>query len=130
MSEKTVALRLRDIVDAIEHTRTVMEGVSMEAFEGDLTRRRVVERNIEIMSEASRRLPDDMKGRYAEIPWKDIAGIGNVLRHDYERVIPDALWKVVHDDLPSLERACKAELMRESLRQAEPPSREPDGRSR
>jgi uncharacterized protein with HEPN domain len=45
-----------------------------------------------MISEASRRLPDQLKDRYPEIPWKKVAGIGNVLRHDYENVVPDALW--------------------------------------
>jgi uncharacterized protein with HEPN domain len=130
MADKSPAPRLQDIADAIEHTQSVMEGVSIDAFEGDLTRRRTVERNIEIISEASRRLPDDLKNRYPEIPWKDIASIGNVLRHDYEKVIPDALWRVVRDDLPTLEKVCKAELMREKLRQAEPHPRDTGGRSR
>ena len=69
-----------------------------------------VERNVEIISEASRRLPEDLKERHPEIPWKKVSGIGNILRHDYESVIPDALWKLARDDLSSLERVCRFEL--------------------
>ncbi len=65
-----------------------------------------------MISEASRRLPDQLKDRYPEIPWKKVAGIGNVLRHDYENVVPDALWKIARDDLAPLEKVCRKELGR------------------
>jgi uncharacterized protein with HEPN domain len=92
-------LALDTILDAIEHIQRKLGGVSLEAFEDDLDRRRIVERCFEIISEASRRLPNKLKDRYPEIPWKKVAGIGNILRHDYENVVPDALWKIAHDDL-------------------------------
>ncbi|HWK46372.1 MAG TPA: HepT-like ribonuclease domain-containing protein [Stellaceae bacterium] len=115
------------MVEAIKHIRSKLDDISLEIFQGDLDRRRIVERNVEIISEASRRLPDDLKDRHPEIPWKKVAGIGNVLRHDYENVVPDALWKLARDDLPALEKACEAELMREKIRQREPQYRDPEG---
>jgi uncharacterized protein with HEPN domain len=51
--------------------------------------------SIEIISEASRHLSDELKARHPEIPWPKVAGIGNVLRHDYELVAHDVLWRVV-----------------------------------
>ena len=84
----------------------------MEEFQSDIERRWIVERGVEIISEASRRLPDDLKERHPEIPWKKVAAIGNVIRHDYENVSANALWKAAHDDFPALEEACRAELAR------------------
>jgi len=81
-------------------------------FEGSWERRWLVERGVEIISEASRSLPDDLKDRNPSIPWRKVAGIGNVIRHDYERVAPDVLWKLALDDLPELERICRKELTR------------------
>jgi len=46
-----------------------------------------------------------------------VAGIGNVLRHDYEQVAHDVLWRVVHDELPLLEKACREELAAELARE-------------
>jgi len=112
MVDKSPEPHLRDMVEAIDHIRAKLDGVSLEAFQGDLDRRRIVERNIEIISEASRRLPAALKARHPEIPWRKVAGIGNILRHDYENVIPDALWKLTYDDLLPLELACRAELTR------------------
>jgi uncharacterized protein with HEPN domain len=51
-----------------------------------------------------------MKSRHPSIPWRQVAGIGNILRHDYEHVAHDVLWRVVRDNLPELETAYRAEL--------------------
>jgi uncharacterized protein with HEPN domain len=102
--------RLTDIVDAAELIRIEMSDVTLDAFEGDMRKRWIIERGIEIISEASRRLPDDLKSRHPSIPWRKVAGIGNVLRHEYENVAHDVIWKVAHHDLPPLAAICRAEL--------------------
>jgi len=99
--------RLTDIVEAIEHIRSETAGVTLDAFEADWRKRWLVERGVEIISEASRHLTDDLKARHPEIPWSKVAAIGNVLRHAYERVASDVLWRVAHDDLPPLDRVCR-----------------------
>jgi uncharacterized protein with HEPN domain len=104
--------RLTDIVEAIELIRSEMAGVTLQAFEPDKRKRWLVERGIEIISEASRHLSNELKARHPEIPWPKVAGIGNVLRHEYEHVAHDVLWHVVRDDLPPLKRVCRAELAR------------------
>jgi len=58
-----------------------------------------------------------MKARHTHIPWPKVAGIGNVLRHDYEHVAHDVLWHVVRDDLPTLEKVCRQELAAEQARE-------------
>lgn len=102
--------RLKDIIEAIGYIRSDMENISLESFVGDRRKRWQVERGLEIVSEASRHLPDAMKARHPEIPWQKVAGIGNVLRHEYTRVAADALWRLVRDDLAVLDQACRAEL--------------------
>jgi uncharacterized protein with HEPN domain len=108
--------RLTDIIEAIELIRSEMAGVTLDAFEPDRRKRWLVERGIEIISEASRRLPEELKTRHPDIPWPKVAGIGNVLRHDYEHVAHDVLWRVVRDDLPQLEQTCREELAMENVR--------------
>jgi uncharacterized protein with HEPN domain len=108
--------RLTDIIEAIELIRSEMAGVTLDAFEPDRRKRWLVERGIEIISEASRRLPEELKTRHPDIPWPKVAGIGNVLRHDYEHVAHDVLWRVVRDDLPQLEKTCREELAMENVR--------------
>ncbi len=69
-----------------------------------------VTRALEIISEASRRLPDDVKARHPELPWADIAGAGNIYRHDYEEVRESAVWITVQKHLPRLLDAVQQEL--------------------
>jgi uncharacterized protein with HEPN domain len=87
--------RLLDIVEAIERIQGVLNGVTIELFEADWEKRWLVERGVEIISEASRHLTDDLKLRHPEIPWQKVAGIGNVLRHNYENISPPVMWKLV-----------------------------------
>lgn len=112
MDERSPLPRLTDIVEAIGHVRSIVSDTALATFEADWQKRWLVERGLEIISEASRRLPDDLKDRHPGIPWRKVAGIGNILRHDYERVAPDLIWKLVRDDLAALERACRDELAR------------------
>jgi uncharacterized protein with HEPN domain len=102
--------RLTDIIEAILHIQAETAGVPLDVFEADWRKRWLVERGVEIISEASRRLPDELKARHPEIPWQQVADIGNILRHEYQRVAPDVLWRVAQDDLPPLDRVCRAEL--------------------
>ena len=113
MAERSLIPRLTDIVEAIERIRHVLGETSLEIFERDWECQWLVERGVEIVSEASRHLTPELKARHPEIPWQKVAGIGNVLRHDYESVSAPVMWKLVREDLPQLERACRDELARE-----------------
>lgn len=117
MANPSPVPRLTDIIEAIELVQSEMVGVTLEAFEPDRRKRWLVERGIEIISEASRHLPDALKRRHTNIPWPKVAGIGNVLRHDYEHAAHDVLWHVVRDDLPPLEKVCREELAAELARE-------------
>ena len=117
MVARSLIPRLTDIVEAIERVNGVLADVSLESFENDWQRQWLVERGVEIISEASRHLPDDLKTRHPEIPWQKVSGIGNVLRHNYESIAAPVLWKLVHADLPTLENACRAELAAEPGRE-------------
>jgi uncharacterized protein with HEPN domain len=117
MAEASPVVRLTDIVDAIELIRVEMEGVPLQAFEPDRRKRWLVERGIEIISEASPRLPEAMKARHPTIPWPKVAAIGNILRHEYENVAHDVLWHVVHDNRPELDAVCRKQLAREQTRE-------------
>jgi uncharacterized protein with HEPN domain len=117
MNARSQIPRLTDIIEAIERIRSVLKDTSLDVFENDWQRQWLVERGVEIISEASRHLTADMKARHAEIPWPKVPGIGNVLRHDYEHVAAAILWKLVQADLPALEDVCRAELTAEQKRE-------------
>ena len=115
MATRSLAPRLSDIFDAIFRIYEALGDISLETFESDWRRQWLVERGVEIISEASRHLPSGLKARHPEIPWRKVAGIGAILRHDYESVAAAVIWKLAHDDLDPLQRVCRAEL--EAMRQ-------------
>jgi uncharacterized protein with HEPN domain len=81
-----------------------------KTFHSDLRSLYAVVRCLEIISEASRRLPDDLKARYPSIPWKRMAGAGNIYRHSYEDVAARYVWETVQRDLPQLRAVIMQEL--------------------
>lgn len=109
MPRRSTSFRLDDILEAIERVRSTLGDLSLEAFEADWQRHWIVQRGVEIISEASRHLSAEMKVRHPDIPWTKVAGIGNVLRHNYEDIEASVLWKLVREDLPELERVCRDE---------------------
>ena len=115
--ERIVSHRLADIVEAIERIHKLLDGVNLEL--SNMTGKSVGSLSVALKSffEASRRLTQDIKTRQAHIPWGKVAGIGNVLRHAYDHVAPDVLWKLAQDDLPELEKACRIELEAAELRE-------------
>jgi len=112
MAERSSALRLTDTIEAIDRIRAVVGGASLEEFEKNWQQQWLAQRGVQIISEARRHLGPQLKARHPEIPWAKVAGIGSILRHDYERVAPDVIWKLVTADLPILEAACRLELAR------------------
>ena len=116
MAPRSVTLRLTDMVEAIDLVTAELDGVALSAFATDRLRQWIVERGIEIISEASRHLDDNLKQRHPAIPWRKVAGIGNILRHEYQRTSYDVLWHVVRHELPPLARACRQELERDVSR--------------
>lgn len=116
MAARSLIPRLTDIVESIERIRNVPGDMPLEVFEADWQKQWLVERGIEIISEASRHLPDELKARHSQIPWQKVAGIGNVLRHGYENISAPVMWKLAWDDLPALEKVCREELKAEEKR--------------
>jgi uncharacterized protein with HEPN domain len=103
---------IHDILEAIERVEAITQGKSFDDFEASWQMRWLVQRAIEIISEASRAIPDDLANTRPEIPWRKVRGIGNVLRHDYEGLSDRIIWNVVLDELPRLKMAIQAFALR------------------
>jgi uncharacterized protein with HEPN domain len=91
-----------------EQGRSGYSGKDLAHFEASWKLQYLVQRAIEIISEASRAIPDDLKALRPEIPWNSVKGIGNVLRHEYRGISNPLIWRVVTDELPRLRIAVKA----------------------
>ena len=103
---------LLDIRSNIEFAFQFLEGFDAERFSRDFRTFYAVVRCLEIVSEASRRLSPELKSRHARIPWRQIAGAGNVYRHDYEDVAQRLVWGTVEKFLPTLRAVVDGELSR------------------
>jgi uncharacterized protein with HEPN domain len=98
-SPRVRLLHIRDEIDAITG---VVHGVTYEQYQSSYILRRTVERAVQIISEAAKALPHDLCSRYSEAPWNAIVGVGNVLRHEYQRVDDRRLWDIATSHLPQL----------------------------
>jgi len=99
----TLGDRLRHVLDAIADINRILENKSRQDFDGDRVLRLATERLLEMISEASRHIPEDIKAQETAIPWQRVADLGNRLRHAYHRVEPDILWRIAKNDLAPLQ---------------------------
>jgi|SRR4051812_28959847 uncharacterized protein with HEPN domain len=93
---------LDDMHDAIHGIEMAVANRSFNDYQTDWLLRHVLERAIEIISEAPRALPGDIKALRPEVPWPQIKAIGNVLRHDYHGLSDKILWGVIVAEIPRL----------------------------
>lgn len=105
MAAATVPDRLQHILRSIDAILAYWKGKRKSQFKQDELRRAATERHLEIISEASRHIPDNDKAGYLQIPWGDIAAIGNVLRHRYDTISDDRIWEIIKLDLTALRSA-------------------------
>jgi uncharacterized protein with HEPN domain len=96
---------LLDIAEAIGMIDAFTEGMDFERYSEDPKTVAAVERKLQVISEAAIRLGNDAEILCPGLSWRDIRGIGNWLRHQYERVELPVIWKTVRDDLPPLRDA-------------------------
>ena len=103
--ERNVAAIIGEMITAVAGIEHTISGASPESFAADWTKRHAVQRGIEIVSEASRRLPPRALDRHPEIPWPKIKAVGNILRHEYHAIADEVIWNIAKQSLPELKVA-------------------------
>ncbi|MEW6074245.1 MAG: DUF86 domain-containing protein [Planctomycetota bacterium] len=98
---------LQDILAAIERIQDYTQDVDLEGFRGDRRTSDAVLRNLEILGEAVKMVPESLRRRAPEIEWRKISGLRDLLAHAYFEVDLDIAWDVVRNKLPTLARAVK-----------------------
>jgi uncharacterized protein with HEPN domain len=69
--------------------------------------KRAVQHALLIIAEAAKHIPDNLKETQPEVPWKNIHGLANLLRHEYRRIDSDILWSIITENLADLDRAAE-----------------------
>jgi uncharacterized protein with HEPN domain len=105
-------LRLEDILANIELIQEYTRDYSYDAFARDRKCQDAVERCVSRISEAAGKLAGSIENIVPDQPWPQIRAIGNVLRHEYDRVNPIFIWRIVSEDLPPLKTAIRSALDR------------------
>jgi uncharacterized protein with HEPN domain len=108
MATRSPLLRIHDMLQSIREIEKAVAGKTLRDYKRSWVLRSAVERGIEVISEASRHLGSDLKAQHEDVRWEDIAGIGNILRHEYQRVDAAIIWRAVKNDLPPLKEALLA----------------------
>ena len=93
---------LEDILDAMDKAEIIVKDTSYEQFENDFRTNFAAVRALEIIGEATKRLPQEITNKYSEIPWKGMAGMRDRIIHGYDNVDKQIVWDVIKKDIPVL----------------------------
>ncbi len=101
---KGVEVYLQDILESILLIRRYTRGKTLKTFDQDTELQDAVIRRLEIIGEAVKRIPAGMKSEHVSIPWKSIAGMRDMLIHEYAGVSVETVWRTIKHDLLPLKR--------------------------
>ena len=110
MAQGRAVFRLRDIKENIARIRALLQDKTLSDLWHDHVTRAAFERFLEVMSESSRHVPVDWQAEHPDIKWRQVADLGNHLRHAYHKTDFEILWNVYEWDLTPLEAAVDALL--------------------
>ncbi len=105
MSKRDYRLFLQDILESIERIEEYIEGYNFETFTKDRKTVDAVLRNLEIIGEAAKHIPENIRMQHPEIPWKRVIGLRNVVIHHYFGVDLSIVWVIIKKQLPELKKA-------------------------
>jgi uncharacterized protein with HEPN domain len=120
MSAHDADLTLRQIVEVCDKAVEFRNSITWEEFRSDWRKQMVGERLFEVLGEAVKRLPDDLRNRHSQLPWKKIAGTRDYIAHGYDSVDYDVIWGVLDVEAGKLKESALVILAKEY---PEPPTR-------
>ncbi len=111
--QKDAHIYLHDILFSIGLIEQYVSGISFHTFEDSYDIQDKVMRRLEIIAEAAKKLPEEIRSQYEDIPWKSIIGLRNVIAHNYDDVNLKEIWEIVSHHLPETKK--QIEQMQVSL---------------
>ena len=113
MSKREWKLYVEDILESLALIGSYTEGMHYDAFRKDRKTIDAVVRNLEIIGEASKYIPEDIKTKYQHIDWKGIVGLRNRITHEYFDVSINIIWHIIENELPLLKNQIASILEKE-----------------
>lgn len=110
MKDRSPLLFVEDVLQAVDKIESYTKGLSFESFEGDDLVVDAVIRNLEVIGEAARHLPEKLRREHPDIPWKRMIGLRNIMIHAYFGVDRSIVWKIVTENLPEAKGALESLL--------------------
>lgn len=105
------AASLWDMIEAARSLIDFVSGISLDPYKGDRMRQRAVEREVEIIGAAARKLTEAFRSAYPDIPWRAIIAQRNILAHEYGDVDSERLWRQAVQEIPKLPTDLEAILV-------------------
>ena len=99
---RSVKLYIKDIIQNMLDAEEFIQGLSYETFISDKKTFNAVVRSLEVIGEAVKNIPEEVRTRYSDIPWKEMAGMRDKLIHFYFGVDPEAVWVTVKESIPAI----------------------------
>ena len=112
MKDRDFTDYIRDILISIQDVEEFTTGITFEDFLKDKKTIKAVIRSLEVLGEASKKIPDEVRNRYPRVPWKRMAGMRDKLIHEYFGVDLEIVWNVAKKELPPVKSSIE-ELVRE-----------------
>jgi len=102
MKDRDLRDYINDLIEACEDILSFTEGISYTEFVGDKRTVNAVVRSLEVIGEATKKLPTTFRNNYPNIPWKQMAGMRDKLIHEYFGVDKEMLWQVIQRHIPNI----------------------------
>lgn len=100
-----------DIMNACNNIIAFSSGISHDEFDEDIKTQSAIMHQFMIMGEATKRLSEEFRNKNNSIPWRKIAGFRDILIHQYDNIVPDEVWLIIENSVPSLARDLAALLI-------------------
>jgi len=110
MSDRDYTDYIKDIINSIDEIEEFTANMIFKSFVEDKKTVNAIIRSLEVLGEAAKKLPEEIRKKYPDVPWKRMAGMRDKLIHEYSGVDLEIIWKTIKEDIPSLEHSIKKML--------------------